>query len=198
MSKVDEKLARFSNDIMTDLGEERNMILNEVEERERQAFETKELALLTQAYEKIQSALLKIDKEKNELMSKTLVDNRTRLLHKRLELIDEIFNEAVLRLQAFAKSEAYMPHLLGLIEEGRHILGVGNLEVYLNYSDHLIKEQVSATTGLKVVLESKQVNLVGGCKIYNRTSQKVVDYSFANDLEDLREDFLHKCNLEVG
>jgi vacuolar-type H+-ATPase subunit E/Vma4 len=120
------------------------------------------------------------------------------LLHKRLELIDEIFYQAVARLQAFAKSEAYMPHLIGLIEEGRHVLGVGNLEVYLNYSDHSIKDQVSETTGLKVVLESKHVNLVGGCKIYNRTSQKVVDYSFANELENLREDFLHKCNLEVG
>lgn len=198
MSKVDEKLARFSNDIMSDIGEERNMMLKEVEEREKKAFETKELALLTQAYEKIQSALLKIDKEKNELMSKTLLDNRTRLLHKRLELVDEIFNESVARLQAFTKTEAYMPYLIGLIEEGRHVLGVGNLEVYLNYSDHAIKDQVSATTGLKVVLESKHVNLVGGCKIYNRTSQKVVDYSFANALEDLREDFLHKCNLEVG
>lgn len=198
MSKVDEKLARFSNDIMSDIGEERNMMLKEVEEREKKAFETKELALLTQAYEKIQSALLKIDKEKNELMSKTLLDNRTRLLHKRLELVDEIFNQAVARLQAFAKSEAYMSHLIGLIEEGRNVLGVGNLEVYLNYSDHSIKDQVSATTELKVVLESKHVNLVGGCKIYNRTSQKVVDYSFANALENLREDFLHKCNLEVG
>jgi len=197
MSKVDEKLVRFSNDIMSDLGEERNMMLKEVEEREKEAYETKELALLTQAYEKIQSALLKIDKEKNELMSKTLLDNRTRLLHKRLELVDEIFNESVLRLQAFAKSEAYMSHLLGLIEEGRHVLGVGNLEVYLNYSDYMIKDQVIEATGLKVVLEPKQVNLVGGCKIYNRTSQKVVDYSFANALEDLREDFLHKCNLEV-
>lgn len=197
MSKIDDKLEHFTGDIMNDVGEERRQIIEAVDNELTALYDKKEMAYLGQAYEIIQDALISIDQEKNEMLSKTIMNNKVRLLKRRNELIKGMFDEAKDKLRAYTKSDAYMPHLIELIKEAQAGLGQGDLLVTLNASDSALVEEVKKKTGLEVTLESRKVDLIGGCKVYNRTNSTVVDYSFIRKLDDQREDFVFKCHLDV-
>jgi vacuolar-type H+-ATPase subunit E/Vma4 len=198
MSKIDEKLVHFANDIMSDIGEERRVLIEKVEIAEQKAYDAKELECLAKAYEMIQAALLKIDQEKNARTSKTIMDNRIKLLHKRNDLIEDTFEKARIKLAAFIKTDVYIDHLLDLIEEAKKALGEGELEVYLNAMDKEILETIEKKSKVKVFLAAKHLNFIGGCKVINVTNQRVIDLSFARKLEDLREDFLQICKLDIN
>lgn len=197
MSKIEDKLEHFTNDIMADVGDERRQIIEAVDKELKDRLDKAEMDFLSNAYELIQEALIAIDQEKNEQYSKTVMENKVRLLRKRNDHIEGMFEAAKEKLRAFAKSEAYLPHVLGLIDEAKALLGEGELEVHLNASDAAIKETVEKKSGLAVTLESKKVDLIGGCKVFNVTSNMIVDFSFLRKLEDQREDFIFKCHLNV-
>lgn len=197
MSKIDEKLEHFTNDVMSDVSEERRQIIEEVDKELRILYNEKEMDYLGQAYEIIQEALTDIDQEKNEQLSKTVMENKVKLLRKRNEMITGMFDDAKDQLRAYTKTQAYFPHLLELIEDAKANLGEGDLIVTLNASDVGIVSEVEEKSGLKVTLESKKLDLLGGCKVYNQSNNTVVDHSFVRRLDDQREEFIFKCHLDV-
>lgn len=197
MSKVDEKLEHFANDIMADIGEERRNIIGEVTKELKEVYDVKESEFLGNAYELIQKALIKIDFEKNEQMSKTIMDNRIKLLQKRNELTVGLLDKVIEALKDFAKTEAYLPYIMGLINEAKEQLGDGDIVISLNASDKALASEIEKETKLKVILESKKVDLIGGCKVFNKSSNTVIDYSFKRELDDQKEEFIHNCKLDI-
>ncbi len=197
MSRIEEKLEHFANDVMADVGEERLELVEEVDRQLRKENEEKEKELLSEAYEIIQNAMIEIDQEKNEKLSKVIMGNRMKLLAKRNELLARMYDKVLERLIEFKGTDAYIEHLLALIEDAVAQVGEGNISVTLDYSDRQLMKVIEEKTGYKVVCESKKVNLVGGCKVCNIENQVIVDSSFARKLEDSRDDFVHKCKLEI-
>lgn len=197
MSKIDTKLERFTNDIMSDVGDERRIMLEAVDKELREEYEKEETAYLSKAYDLIQDALIKIDQEKNEMLSRIMMDNKTRQLQKRNELIEAMFDEAKNKLKAFAKSDAYMDHMMELIENAKSMLGSDDVIIFINDSDKEIVEKLANRTGLSVRLESKKVDFIGGCKILCQANNMIVDYTFLRKLDDQREDFIFNCHLDV-
>lgn len=197
MSKIDHKLEHFANDIMVDVSEERRQIIEEIDHKLTGLYDKKEIAYLEKAYDLIQEALIKIDQEKNEILSRTAMDNRMQLLQKRNETIALMYSEATEKLRAYTKTEGYVTHILDLIESAKALLGEGELTVCLSASDENIIKEISEKSGLVVTLESKRIDFIGGCKVYNRTNNMVVDDTFLRKLEDQHEDFITKCQLNI-
>lgn len=197
MSRIEEKLEHFANDVMSDVGEERRILVDQVDEELRQLYEEKEIEYLTTAYEIIQDSLVKIDQKKNESLSRIIIGNRTRLFEKRNELLKGIYSKVVDELKAYKTTEAYKSHLIKQIEASKELLGEGDIWVVLDYSDRDLQVFVEETSGCSVELESKRVQLIGGCIVQNRTTQTIVDNAFSRKLEDAKVDFVQQCQLEI-
>ena len=197
MSKIDEKLQHFANDIMSDVGEERRQLLEALDKELREEYDAKENEYLGRAYEIIQDALVKIEQKKNESLSRIVMGNRSKLFEKRAEILEDIYKKAEDRLRAFKKTEAYKSHLLKRVEEAKSLLGEGELWVKLDYSDRELAGFIEKETGCLVEVESKKVVLIGGCIVHNRTNNTIVDYAFSRKLEDAKEGFVHQCRLEI-
>jgi len=197
MRRVDEKLEHFANELMSDVGEERRTLINALETELREYNEVKENEMLTEAYEIIQSALENIDQQKNESLSKIIMGNRTRLFEKRNEILNNMYDEAINRIKEFKKTEGYKEMLLKKVAEAQKTLGDGDAWVKLDYSDAELKDYIKEKTGCSVELESKRIQLIGGCIVHNRTSQLIVDSTFSRKLDDAKADFVQRCNLEI-
>ena len=197
MSRIDEKLERFANDLMSDVGEERRILIDELDSELRQYNEVKENEMLAEAYEIIQNALENIDQQKNESLSKIIMGNRTRLFEKRNEILDNIYSQAIARIMAFKKTDAYKDMLLKKVTEAKETLKDGDIWVKLDYSDAGLVDFVKEKTGCSVEIESKRVQLIGGCIIHNRTTQIIVDSTFSRRLNDAKMDFVQQCKLEI-
>ena len=197
MSRVEEKLNHFANDVMSDVGEERLGLLTKVDQELAAIYDAKENEYLQSAYETIQAALIKIDQKKNESMSRIIMGNRTRLFETRNEIMERIVSKAVERLRAYKDMEAYKTWLITRIKTAEELLGDGELSVIIDYSDSALVDFLAKETGILVVLESKKVDMIGGCKIMNKTSQTIVDYGFATKLNEVREEFMQLCQLAI-
>lgn len=197
MSKIDEKLEHFTNDIMSDVGEERRSMLDAVDKELKEKLEKEETNYLSKAYELIQDALIRIDQEKNEQMSKAVMDNKIRQIRKRNELIDGMFEEAKDKLRAYTKTEPYVEQVAAMVDSAKTELGDGELVVILNATDAEIVDEIRKRTQLEVILESRKVDFIGGCKVMNKTKNRIIDDSFLRKLNDQKDDFIFRCHLDV-
>ncbi len=198
MSRTEEKLTHFADDVMSDVGEERRGLVEKLDEQLRDKYAEKETEYLAEAYEIIQGALTGAEQRKKESLSRIVMGNRNKLFNKRNDILKNVYAKTMDELIAFKESDAYKTHLLKKISHGKEVLGEGDIWVKLNYSDRDLQDFIETKTGLNVAIESKKIQLIGGCIIQNRTSNIIMDESFSRRLDDSREGFIQQCQLEIN
>lgn len=192
------KLDKFNKIIMEDVQERKQSIDKQVHDKLAKDFEEKELQFLQEAYATIQSGLKQIDREKNELLSKTLMENKVLLLNKRQSIIHEVFSEARKRIKAYTDTEAYRDKLIEDIKKHLEFMGEGDYMIYINYEDkEWYDDLVAAFPGYTIHLEKKYVDMLGGVKVHNLTTNLFIDDSMQKQLEEEEENFLQECGIEV-
>lgn len=192
------KLEHFKADIMNDVADKKRTIEERVNEKLKKDYEAKELQFLEEAYEIIQSGLKKIDREKNEVISKTQMENKVRLLNKRKSIIDNVFMKAREEIVKYTKTPEYKEKLIQKIKEHIELLGEGEYTIYLNYKDKdLYNEIQEIFKEHKVFIERKYIEMLGGCKLLNNTTNVYLDDSIAKRLEQEEEGFLQYCGIEI-
>lgn len=197
MRIVEEKIDKFAHDIMTDVGNQRKTIMEETEKELEEIFEEKELEYLSKAYEIIQSGLKNIHKEKNEIISRSIMDSKRKILKTRDDIIKSVFEDAEGKLVEFTEKEEYLDYLIKMIKEGIGNIGDGDRVIYISYTDEKYLKRLNREFDNKVILEDKNQKMIGGCKIYNKSNNLFLDDSFSSKLYEEKETFLHKCKLEI-
>jgi len=197
MSRVDEKLKNFANDVMADVGEERRLLIEDLDNELRAQYEKKENEDLKGAYDLIQDALISIAQKKNESLSRIILRNRTKLFEKRNQIIEGIYDKAISKLKAFKETDAYIDFLLKQIKEAQEALGEGHIIVKLDFSDRTMVETLQTATGLEVTVDSKKIQLLGGSIVMNMDAHRIVDQTFSRKLESIRDEFVQHCQIEI-
>ncbi|MBC7960748.1 MAG: hypothetical protein H7X94_12870 [Vallitaleaceae bacterium] len=197
MRIVEEKLERFRNDIMVDVVAQKDAVMAEFNHAYDEEFDRKETEYLTESYNIVQMGLKKIDKEKHEILSKAIMDNKMKLLNKRTEVINGVFALAEKKLKDFARSAAYFDYLTQLIEENLASIGPGDIEIYINHEDEKFIKMIEMKFNVVIHLENRNIDMIGGCKVMNKTAGLFIDDSFAKRLYDQKEGFLQNCKIQV-
>ncbi len=192
------KLEHFTSEIMSGVAEQKSQIELEQDKRLKAEYDKKELEYLESAYEIIQTGLKDIDREKNEVISKTLMKNKVALLNGRKNIIDEVFAQAKKRLEAHAKTEGYKDELIEKINTHMDYMGQGDYVIYINYKDkELYRFLQELYPKHQVFIERKHIEMIGGCKLLNKTKNVFIDDSYAKRLEEERADFLQYCEIQI-
>ncbi|QUH30255.1 V-type ATP synthase subunit E [Vallitalea guaymasensis] len=197
MRIVEEKIDKFAHDIMTDVSNQRKEIMEQTEKELEAIYEEKELAYLSKAYEIIQSGLKSIQKEKNEIISRSIMDSKREILKAREEIIKGTFLDAQKELEAFTQKKEYQEYLINMIKEDIAKIGDGEILIYIAHTDEKYLNRLNKEFDNKIVLEDKNKKMIGGCKIFNKTKNIYLDDSFYSKLYEQKETFLHNCNLEI-
>lgn len=197
MKIVDEKLKRFANDIMKDVRQQKKEKLESIIEEHKKEYDKKQTEYLTENYDIIQNSLKKIDKEKNEIMSKVVMDNKTKLLNKRTEVIGYVFELAKSKLYSHTQDASYFDELVQDIKNNVKTIGQGELKIIISYTDQRFLGALQEIFGHCISIENKNIEMIGGCKIMNITERLFIDDSYMRRLEDQKFAFLKKCNIRV-
>lgn len=196
---IEEKLQRFSTDIMQEAKKKERHQLLLLDKQLNEEYEKQHEAYLNEAYELIQKGLKGVDKQKNERLSKCVMDNRMRLLQMRTQVIEDVFTKAEQRLSVFTQSPDYEALLVDRIKDALQKLDKGKITIYLRPADEPLISMLKVTfPAVRFELESKKIVMIGGCKAYNKTTKVFVDNTFAKALETAKEGFLQKCGIEIG
>ncbi len=198
MKIVDNKLERFAKDIMTDVEKKRQQIIESVDEKLDEKYDVCETQYLTDAYNYIQNEYKKIDNEKNEILSRTMMTCKKKRLLKREEIIDSTFASAKEKLIQFTKGELYEEHLFTAISKGIKQVGDGRLTVYLAPEDsNRIEKLKQSFNDVEFKAESKKREMIGGFKMVNHDSNIFLDESFYTLLYEQKTNFLERCKLDI-
>ncbi|MBN2222569.1 MAG: V-type ATP synthase subunit E [Vallitaleaceae bacterium] len=198
MNEMDKKLNRFNDEIIGYANEKSQIIDEKVKVRLNKELDEKEMQCLGEAYLRIQSELKKIDKEKNELASKTLMENKISLLNKRNEIIDSVKAMLKTRLSKYVKSEEYYQRMLNKINDHVDFMGKGDYIVYINYSDkELYTKLANRFPDISFKVERKSLDMIGGLRIHNLTNNMFIDDTLSKNLEEEMEEFLQYCGIKI-
>ncbi|PKM95500.1 MAG: hypothetical protein CVU84_05385 [Firmicutes bacterium HGW-Firmicutes-1] len=197
MRIIEEKLERFANDIMKDVAAQKKELLGDIIHANKIEYDKRQTEYLTENYSLIQNSLKKIDKEKNEIMSKVIMDNKMKLLNKRTEVIHTVFQSAKEKLKTHTQSEGYFDELVDTIKKNIEAIGQGEIEIIISYSDEQFLERLKEIFTEQIKIENKNIEMLGGCKVMNKTKRLFIDDSYAKRLEDQKPSFLQRCQIQV-
>lgn len=197
MRIVQEKLERFSELVMSDVTAQKDTLLDSAIEGYQKEYDRKESEFLENAYKTIQTGLKMIDKEKQEIISRAIMENQTKRLHKRTEVVQRVFDLAVTKLRDFTKSDDYEAYLIQMIEDCLAEMGTNEAEIIINKEDAHLLPVLNKKFNNQVRLESQNVDMIGGCRILNAAKGYFIDDSFAKRLGDQRNDFMQSCHIKI-
>ncbi len=198
MSNEINKLANFSVDVMTNVSRERKSIEDEVQARLKKDYDLKENLYLDQAYDLIQKGLKIVDREKGEVISKTSMENRIKLLNKRKEIIDTVIGKAIKRIEEYTKTYEYKQDLIVRINKHIDFMGEGKYIIYLNYKDKNLYQFIhDAFPFTKVFIEKRNIEMIGGVKVHNTSTNVYIDDSIIKRFEEEEENFVQYCGIEI-
>lgn len=197
MKNIEEKLSRFDKDIMEDVESKRQELLDKVIAEYSEKYDRMETKYITESYYVIQGSLKKIDREKNEILAKAIMESRKRVLNKRAESIQRVFDLAKEKLRAFTQGDEYFESLIQTIEKSISTMEKGEFEIILNYSDERYVGPVKERFHCNVRLEDRSIDMIGGFKLINLTQGLFIDGSYSDKLEQQREGFLKTCGIQI-
>lgn len=200
MLEVSEKLKKFSTEVLSEASQLSKKQWESFVEKQQMEYDRKETEFLEAGYYYIQNGLKQIDKEKSSHLSKSLMENRQRVLRTRVEIIEEVFEELKKRLHQFVKTEEYNKVLFGRIEKTLAILGEGPKKIVLTEADMQKKDILQKHfVGVELEAESKQAknSMIGGCRGYHKEKKVFYDNSFAEQIEVQKSGFLQNVASEL-
>ena len=198
MSNLTEKLARFQSTVLREASTRKDEIVSKAIEDRKTLLSDSEMQYLKQAYESIQDAVRKIDKEINEEVSKAIVESKQALFNRRDEILDSVFGNVRKVLLKFRTRDEYKPLFQSLVKSGLEEVGNGSrLIVYVDEEDRELAEKIRAELGSSFSVALSDDTLYGGCRIVNRDAGVMSEKSFVSRFNRERDDFLETYQLSI-
>lgn len=197
MEHVEDKLDHFSKMILQSATSKRNEKIETVEKEKQKVLEKKELEFLEEAYHQIQDYLRKLRKKKNEIISRATMDGRRKLLNKREKIVKEIFQEVEEEILQFTKTPEYYAYLVESIKKNQQLINDEDVTIFISPTDEQYLEELNKKFQNKVMVDEKEQDMLGGCKIVSKTKNIVVNDSLRQKLNQQRKQFLHDSKLEI-
>lgn len=200
MLELSDKLKKFSTEVLGEASQLSKKQWENFLEKQKADFDKKETEYLESGYQYIQNGLKQIDKEKSSLVSKSLMENKQKVLRKRMEIVDEIFGDLKKKLVDFTATPDYRTLLENRIEKTIQMLGEGKKKIVLSVSDSAkIAGLEKKYPGISFETESRQTKngIIGGCRGYHLDNHVFYDNSFAEQMSKQREDFLQTMATDL-
>lgn len=197
MLSVEDKINRFSNTIINKAAKEKKEIVSRAEKNRDKVLKEKELEYLQKAYDTIQNGIRKFNNEKNEMISKAIMDGKRKLLNRREEISKEVFDMACEKLKAFQQTKEYEDYLVSLITDNLEAIGQGDVEIIVSKDDERLLPMLNEKFNNKVSLNKAEENMIGGCILMNHTKNKYINYSLYERLMTLKEEFIQRSNIHI-
>ncbi len=140
----------------------------------------------------------------DRIVGRANLDGRKKIMEAKMELLDNVFESAQGKLESMAKEggEDYQEVVEKLISEAAEAMGEDELIVSSNEADHgfLNKtlSELSKELGVKLKLESKPIETMGGVIVKNPSATKVYYNTLEGRLTKVRQSKASEVAEKLG
>lgn len=199
MLTAEEKIAHFSQLVYQQSQKQYDAILEQARSEVQDKLEAYENRCLEKAYQSIQKQMTLIQKQSNESVSRLQLESKKELLKKRESMVEDVFGEVLKKIMDFKKTDAYLGYLCLAVEDAAKALENGTLTVSLDYSDKELLPRIQAKfPGYTVEILKDSDDIIGGVRVTDIASSRIVDNSIASKLNEQKEKFLNTSGLYIS
>lgn len=196
---ITERLNTFTSLVLKDAEHKRDKLLKNVEDEYSNRMEDKETELLKVAYEGIQSSVREARQDAGARVLQTELEAKKKLILKREEIISDIMQLALERIQEFKNSADYEAWLVKTVKEAIDEVGDGAKTVFVAPDDMKYKEKLEAVQKGSITVEAAdETDFIGGTRVYNIDRHVAADYSFKEMLDENKQVFLQSSGLALS
>ena len=213
MKSNEEALDRFSKVVLEKAFSVRNEMEKDVKMRIEKSIEKEELQILEEAYNKIQKEKARTIQEVNEKISTERMEYKKKLIMRRTQIAEEIFDKVIEKINEFINSDNYWELLLKNAEKAIEALTDGvifeqqkeekqTFIISINKSDEQYKERLEEKMKEQynnAIIEVQITNedIVGGVTVYYKEKNAFIDYSIRNSINGAKKQFLKVSGLSI-
>ncbi|RLE53069.1 MAG: hypothetical protein DRJ33_02050 [Candidatus Methanomethylicota archaeon] len=186
-----EGLSAIVEEIVNDVKSSISKVLNEAEQRGLQTLNDAKERAKNIFEEHLNTAKLKAETEKRKIISSAEVEARIGILQARDEIIKRVFNEALIKLKEYVKTDEYYDKCLPrLISEGAKYIKCEKVILHLNKNDmkkfnEQLLRKLSSDIGIDITLSNKPIACVGGVIVESPDGKLSYDNTFEKILREL-------------
>jgi len=201
LRSIKDKLRFFNEVILKDATAERDRILRQIKALSEERISQEKSKFQEQAEQLLRKETSLAENEKNNIISRAVIESKQLLAKTRNEIIETIYNEVKGKLVEFVQKEEYLNYLHEQIIDSCSRAGEGNLIVYLCERDmQRLKdklENIKHNLSRDITFEQAGDEIIGGCRVLNQTAGIIVDNTFIRRLESNRDSILEICGLHI-
>lgn len=175
----------------------KNEIIENAEKEIKENIKNKEIELLEEAYRSMQTGTLKNRRERNESVSKALVDGKRRMFDRRREIIADVFNQVTERLDEYRMTTEYPIRIMTDIIECFGIINDSEYEIEVNEGEKDLFEKLIAEAKIPVKIKTSEEDIGGGFIMNGITKRIRMDCSFRTASLEAHERFLEITRIPI-
>jgi vacuolar-type H+-ATPase subunit E/Vma4 len=134
------------------------------------------------------------------MVSRALIEGKKAFLSEREKILAQVFSDIMNKINDFiANAEEYRPFLINTVKEGISKVGEGEITVLINKTDINYEKDIvdevknQLNIGVNVAVESAEI--IGGCKVWNKSKNTIADFSIKGRIEKEKGEFLKFSGL---
>jgi vacuolar-type H+-ATPase subunit E/Vma4 len=135
MESIDKKLRNFERVVITEAVKFRDNLLADIEQRKKEALKEIRDRYVKEAELIHEKGLEDVRKEERHIVSAAQNDAQTKLVQKRNDILNNVFDELVIKLREFVKTDDYTNYIHNRLNEafmrGSALLAGSSIEVLI-------------------------------------------------------------------
>gem|GEM_PF-369198 len=201
MSSIDEKIQDFNELILKEAVSERNKIIEQIRNEMETLKAQKSKKFREQADEVLRKETAAAEREKNNIISRAVIEGKQLLMRTRENIIKMVFDDTRKQLSEFVSGDEYLPYLIRTIKESCSQAGEGRLTVQISSADyqrfHPTLEGLRQELSGVIDFEAINDDIIGGCTVINRKENILIDNTISKKLELSGDGFFETCELRI-
>lgn len=195
MAKLDEKLQRFEDAVISQAKQRCGEILSGVEQVKKKELTTTEDAALSNAYELIQGEVTGITVENAREISQRRFAQKQEYLHRRAALEKSIFDNVKQRIIDYTHTEDYKNYLKASAEKLTTEFAGKDVTLSLKSDDKPLEQLVRDSFHEPCKIVFTDVIVLGGIVLTDNANGYISDLSLDTVLNDQHDWFYRNCRL---
>ncbi len=199
MVDMNEKLTLFSQIVKEDALSQMNALDKENDEKKAKAVNAFKEDYERERENRIKFENLKIQREYKQVVAKKLRGYRVELIKKRDEIVNDIFDKVVVRLNDYMKTDDYKNFIIDRLGKAEKIMDTKDFELCCNERDMALCEKIvdELKYQYNITLKLDRGILIGGVIIKKKDANLISDETFDFRLNQAKEGFIKESGLTI-
>lgn len=197
MQNIDQVFLYMKDEIERQAKSEEQAILNEVKALEDEAYESMKAEAKRDADLKLKQEEEEMSSNASAEISESHIERTKKLIEKRDEYVQNIFDKAREELKSFVKSQDYMPFMEAKMKKVSEQFKDKDSIMYVSHDDFAKKAEIVKAFGSEIEVAASDDIKIGGFILENKSSSLVVDETLDFALNNQKEWFNKNSGLII-